>query len=292
MALPDRVAARSSSRSGRPTRSTWRSSTEQIDHTPALFVIDPHGRLARLYLTQQSYAAVGQLGQLLAQEASRAAPGHPRVHSHLSYAQIHGLGPERDRRRLPRSGGGTVHARPGAPPRLYLFFATWDQQVTSLAGQLEALNAYQSAAAALGPAEAHRGRRGAASSPRRGAARLPGQTPPSPLIPGGDRPHGPAGRRLRGAGRAMVRAHIADRPDPLVLRRLDLGLAQPRAARAPVRAALSRANGGPPSTAAARPNSPDHRRRSPPCTTRPTSCSAASRHWRRGSGRSAVTRSW
>ncbi|HEY1568416.1 MAG TPA: SCO family protein, partial [Solirubrobacteraceae bacterium] len=50
-----------------------------IQHTPALYVIDPQGRLRRVYVTQQSYSAVGQFGQLLAQEASRLLPGHPKV---------------------------------------------------------------------------------------------------------------------------------------------------------------------------------------------------------------------
>jgi cytochrome c biogenesis protein CcmG/thiol:disulfide interchange protein DsbE len=119
----------------------------QIDHTPALFVIDPQGRLARLYLTQQSYAAVRQLGQLLAAEASRLLPDHPRVNSRLSYGQIAGIAPTA-RTMLPRAGGEPVAFGPGTAPRLYLFFATWDQEVTDLARQLEALNVYQRAATA------------------------------------------------------------------------------------------------------------------------------------------------
>jgi cytochrome oxidase Cu insertion factor (SCO1/SenC/PrrC family)/thiol-disulfide isomerase/thioredoxin len=118
----------------------------QIDHTAALFVIGPDGRLARLYLTQQSYAAVPQLAQLLADEASRLLPGHPRVSSRLSYAEISGVAPNVVAT-APRAGGGTIGLGPGRAPRLYLFFATWDQQVMNLAAQLDALNAYQSAAA-------------------------------------------------------------------------------------------------------------------------------------------------
>jgi cytochrome oxidase Cu insertion factor (SCO1/SenC/PrrC family)/thiol-disulfide isomerase/thioredoxin len=121
----------------------------QIDHTPALFVIGPDGHLARLYLTQQSYAAVGQLGQLLAQEASRLLPGHPRVQSNLSYAHITGVSPTATEV-VARAGGGGLSLGPGRGPRLYLFFATWDSEVTDLAGALEALNGYQSAAAAAG----------------------------------------------------------------------------------------------------------------------------------------------
>ena len=116
-----------------------------IDHTPALFVIDPHGRLAKLYVTQQSYAAVGQFGQLLAQEASRLLPDHPTVNSHLSYTKISGISPSTPVA-LPRSGGGSVSLGPGPQPRLLLFFATWNRQSSGLAGQLDALDRYQAAA--------------------------------------------------------------------------------------------------------------------------------------------------
>ena len=117
----------------------------QIDHTPALFMIDPQGRLARLYLTQQSYAAVGQLGQVLAQEASRLLPEHPRVRASVSYAEISGVAPS-VRTVVPESGGERIALGPGNGPRLYLFFATWDREVTSLSAALDALNNYQSSA--------------------------------------------------------------------------------------------------------------------------------------------------
>jgi cytochrome oxidase Cu insertion factor (SCO1/SenC/PrrC family) len=134
-------------------------SQNQTDHEPAIFVIDQQGRLAKLYLTQMAYSAVGQLGQLLANEVSSLLPSHPRVNSHLSYAQISGISPATDTS-LPAAGGGYVSVGPGQPgqpgqgdqggPRLYLFFATWDQEITTLGGQLDALNAYQSLAGAGG----------------------------------------------------------------------------------------------------------------------------------------------
>jgi cytochrome oxidase Cu insertion factor (SCO1/SenC/PrrC family)/thiol-disulfide isomerase/thioredoxin len=119
----------------------------EVDHSPAVFVIDSTGRLAKLYVTQQSYAAVGQFGRVLADEVSSLLPGHPRVRSDLSYDHIAGI-PPTSSAALPRAGGGTVALGPGRFPRLYLFFATWDQEVTSLAGHLQALNEYQASAAA------------------------------------------------------------------------------------------------------------------------------------------------
>ena len=121
----------------------------QITHTPALFVIDPRGKLSRLYMTQMSYTAVPQLGQLLAQSASALLPGHPPVHANLSYARVQPTTPS-TRATLPRAQGGTLQLGPGRAARLYLFFATWDQETSGLAGQLDALNHYQTLAAHTG----------------------------------------------------------------------------------------------------------------------------------------------
>jgi cytochrome oxidase Cu insertion factor (SCO1/SenC/PrrC family)/thiol-disulfide isomerase/thioredoxin len=129
-------------------RRAWKSysitatiSLKAVDHTPAIFVISPQGRLVREYITQQSYAAVGQLGQLLAHESSGLLPGRPVVHSKLSYKYIPGIYPT-SVTQVPRAGGGRVTLGPGKA-RLLLFFATWDRQITDLAGGLDRLNAYQ-----------------------------------------------------------------------------------------------------------------------------------------------------
>lgn len=118
----------------------------QIDHTPALFVINPKGRLEKVYLTQMSYASVGQLAQIIAREASRLLPGHPPVHSSLSYAQVPSLAPS-SHVSLPRSGGGRAALGPGAP-HLEMFFATWVRESFNLAAQLEELDRYESVALA------------------------------------------------------------------------------------------------------------------------------------------------
>ncbi|HEX3956489.1 MAG TPA: SCO family protein [Trebonia sp.] len=136
-------------------KSVWKAysvgvtiSQNSVDHEPAIFVISPQGKLARLYLTQMAYSAVPQLGQLIASEVASLLPGHPAVQSHLSYAQVGGITPATGTS-LPGAGGGYVSLGPGQP-RLYLFFATWAQEVTPLAGQLDALNAYQSATSSSG----------------------------------------------------------------------------------------------------------------------------------------------
>lgn len=79
----------------------------QIDHTPALYVIDTHGRLARVYLTEMAYAGIEQQAQLLAQEASSLLPGHPSVRSSLAYTTIEPIAPTAHTR-LPLAAAGVA----------------------------------------------------------------------------------------------------------------------------------------------------------------------------------------
>jgi cytochrome oxidase Cu insertion factor (SCO1/SenC/PrrC family) len=117
----------------------------QIDHTPALFVIDQRGREQKLYLTQMAYSSVGQSAQVLADELSSLLPGHPRVASQQSLASITVQGPA-DHVALPSAtSAGTVTLGPGEP-RLVMFFATWLSEVSNLKSELTGANAYVTAA--------------------------------------------------------------------------------------------------------------------------------------------------
>jgi cytochrome oxidase Cu insertion factor (SCO1/SenC/PrrC family) len=116
----------------------------QIDHTPALYVIDQQGREREIYLTTMAYASVGQEGQVLAQEVASLLPGHPKLARQGSLAYINGLGPA-SRATLSAAPSGTVTLGPGRP-RLVMFFATWLSETSDLRGQLTALNAYAEAA--------------------------------------------------------------------------------------------------------------------------------------------------
>jgi cytochrome oxidase Cu insertion factor (SCO1/SenC/PrrC family) len=127
----------------------------QIDHTPALYVIDTHGRERKLYLTTMAYTTIGQAGQLLAQEASSLLPGHPRLASQQSLGQIADITPTTGTT-VPAVGGpgttsagttdGTIALGPGRA-RMVVFFASWLSETSDLAGQLTGLNAYVRAAA-------------------------------------------------------------------------------------------------------------------------------------------------
>jgi hypothetical protein len=118
----------------------------QIDHTPALFVIDQQGRERKLYLTQMAYSSIGQSAQVLADEISTLLPGHPHVASQQSLATISVTSPAAQVT-LPsaQSEGGTVSLGPGKP-RLVMFFATWLSEVSDLKSELIGANAYVAAA--------------------------------------------------------------------------------------------------------------------------------------------------
>jgi cytochrome oxidase Cu insertion factor (SCO1/SenC/PrrC family) len=116
----------------------------QVDHTPALYVIDQHGREQKIYLTTMAYASIGQAAQILAEEASSLLPGHPRLASQRSLAYVSGIGPA-SRATLPAIPDGSVTLGPGQP-RLVLFFATWLTETSDLRAQLTALNQYALAA--------------------------------------------------------------------------------------------------------------------------------------------------
>ena len=118
----------------------------QIDHTPALYVIDQQGRLSRLFMSQMAFSSVDQLGQELAQSAAALLPDHPTVAAKVSYKEVQFIDPG-TAFALPRAGGGTIHLGPSSSPHLFLFFGTWTKEVTDLTRQLDALDAYQSTAA-------------------------------------------------------------------------------------------------------------------------------------------------
>jgi len=117
----------------------------QIDHTPALFVIDQRGREQKLYLTQMAYSSVAQSAEVLADELSSLLPGHPHVASQESLASIAVQGPSDHLALPPATSGAKVLLGPGAP-HLVLFFATWLSEVSDLKSELAGGNAYAAAA--------------------------------------------------------------------------------------------------------------------------------------------------
>jgi cytochrome oxidase Cu insertion factor (SCO1/SenC/PrrC family) len=113
----------------------------QIDHTPALFVIDQQGRERKLYLTQMAYSSIGQSAQVLADEISSLLPSHPHVAGNESLAAVTVQGPRAHVSLDPAIGTAPVTLGPGQP-RLVMFFATWLSEVSDLKSELALGNAY------------------------------------------------------------------------------------------------------------------------------------------------------
>jgi cytochrome oxidase Cu insertion factor (SCO1/SenC/PrrC family) len=119
----------------------------QIDHTPALFVIDQQGRLQKVYLTQMAYSGVGQAAQVIAQEVASLLPSHPKLASLQSLAAIAPQDPTAHVALPAADGGAAVPLGPGQP-RLVVFFATWLSETSDFKAEMTGLNAYVKAAPA------------------------------------------------------------------------------------------------------------------------------------------------
>ncbi|HLJ99951.1 MAG TPA: SCO family protein [Streptosporangiaceae bacterium] len=112
----------------------------QIDHTPALYVIDQRGRLQKVYLTQMAYSSIGQSAEVIAQDVATLLPGHPKVRSTTSLAAIAPRGPA-TQVTLPAVGGGSMALGPGEP-RMMMFVATWLSETSDLRAQLKMVGDY------------------------------------------------------------------------------------------------------------------------------------------------------
>jgi len=127
----------------------------QIDHTPALYVIDQQGKLQKVYLTQMAYSSITQSAQVLATEVASLLPSHPKLSSLGSLGAIPAQTPSAMvslPAAAPAAGGtpaasaGTVTLGPGKA-RLVVFFATWLSETSDLKAEMTGLNAYAKAAA-------------------------------------------------------------------------------------------------------------------------------------------------
>jgi cytochrome oxidase Cu insertion factor (SCO1/SenC/PrrC family) len=120
----------------------------QVDHTPAVYIIDSKGREQKLYLTTMAYASIAQAAQVMAQEAASLLPGHPKLDSMRSLAYVSGLSP-RTKVRLATLPTGSLALGPGEP-HLVVFFATWLDETSDLRAMLLGLNQYVRSAQANG----------------------------------------------------------------------------------------------------------------------------------------------
>ena len=118
----------------------------QIDHTPALYVVDQQGSLRKVYLTQMAYSSVTQAAQVIATEVSALLPGHPKLSSIESLAAVPGQTPA-DLVTLPQARVTNAATAPSVTlgpgkARLVVFFATWLSETSDLSAELTGLNGY------------------------------------------------------------------------------------------------------------------------------------------------------
>ena len=200
-------------------RRVWRAysigvqiTRRQVDHTPALFVID-RARSPRPALRHPAVLRRGRAVRPGPGPRGRDAAARPsaRCTPSCPTPTIPGIAPtgEHD------AADGVAHddhARPGrARPTCMLFFATWDQEVTSLGPPAASAQRLPGHRRSPGAARAHGGRRDERRAIRGDAHQLPARPAASARLPGGARPQRPGRRRLRGPGRAVARAHLARR---------------------------------------------------------------------------------
>ena len=116
-----------------------------IDHQPAVYLIDPSGRERTLYLSQMAYAGAGQQAELIAQGLSRLLPAHPAVRGGVPMTFARTIGPG-EPASLPVIGGdraagqvllGRGHAH------VVVFLASWVSELSDLPGELRVLADYQ-----------------------------------------------------------------------------------------------------------------------------------------------------
>jgi cytochrome oxidase Cu insertion factor (SCO1/SenC/PrrC family) len=116
-----------------------------IDHEPAVYLIDAQGRERTLYLTQMAYASVAQQAELIASGLSRLLPGHPASRGGVPMTLARSIEPD-SAASLPVIGGarGTGHVTLGpGHPHVVVFLASWDEEISDLPAELRALAGYQ-----------------------------------------------------------------------------------------------------------------------------------------------------
>jgi cytochrome oxidase Cu insertion factor (SCO1/SenC/PrrC family) len=141
-------------------KSVWKSydiavqiEAGDIDHTPALYIIDAQGKLQKVYLTQMAYSSVTQSAQVIATEVAKLLPGNPKLSSLESLATVPAQTPS-TAVSLPAAtaGSGSAASSPvtlgPGKARLVVFFATWLAETSDLNAEMTSLNDYAKAAPA------------------------------------------------------------------------------------------------------------------------------------------------
>jgi cytochrome oxidase Cu insertion factor (SCO1/SenC/PrrC family) len=119
-----------------------------IDHEPAIYLIDERGDERTLYLTQMAYASIGQQADLIAQGLSRLLPGHPTAHLLVPLKLAKAISPAQAATVPVIGGADRVRqiALGRGHPHLVVFLASWLNEDYHVPAELRVLASYQRAA--------------------------------------------------------------------------------------------------------------------------------------------------
>jgi cytochrome oxidase Cu insertion factor (SCO1/SenC/PrrC family) len=114
-----------------------------IDHQPAMVLIDTLGRESKVYMTQMSYEGVAPQAQLLADDIAKLLPGLPTAAQEVPLKYVPPLQPSDVVKLTPTGAHKEDVVLGGLHAHLLLFFAGWLDQNSALATRLGDLDRYR-----------------------------------------------------------------------------------------------------------------------------------------------------
>jgi len=117
-----------------------------IDHQPAMVLVDTVGREHKIYMTQMSYEGVAPQAQVLANDIAKLLPGPPTATQEVSLKYVPPLQPSATVALEPVGAPGQKVQIGGAHAHLLLFFASWLDQDANVKAELATLDRYAATA--------------------------------------------------------------------------------------------------------------------------------------------------
>ncbi len=117
-----------------------------IDHQPAMVLVDTVGREHKIYMTQMSYEGVAPQAQVLANDIAKLLPGPPTAAQEVSLKYVPPLQPNATVVLNPAGAPARKVQIGGAHAHLLLFFASWLDQDANVKAELATLDRYAAAA--------------------------------------------------------------------------------------------------------------------------------------------------
>ncbi|MDE3108677.1 MAG: SCO family protein [Acidobacteriota bacterium] len=117
-----------------------------IDHQPAMVLIDPLGREHEVYLTQMSYEGVAPQAQILADDIAKLVRGQPAAAQRFALDYVPPLSPNAAPQQMPVANRERSISVGGPDAQLLLFFASWLDQSSHVAAKLRDLDHFAAGA--------------------------------------------------------------------------------------------------------------------------------------------------